>query len=412
MFSVQRIYGYIFLLSLFPVQILNCELFKSADELICVFLLLLAGIDVYVHGINSFSRYKFILIVTSIMVAYTFYSLFFCSFNTPVAILSDFVSQIKPFAVFGLTLAFGVSLDGVTKGWLRIASLVNAFFMLCTVMFWVGDYYIFGHPGNFGSIMLLSSMAFIYGSMDENKKIDSRDICISISMLLLGLFCTRSKYYGELLLFLFLLFGYKPGLQRHVSFKHILVAFVVLSLIIVVTWSKINYYFIEGANDVFSAASDDESMSYSFARPVLYAVASVLLVDFFPLGTGLASYASFASEDPYSSLYYDYGVNVVYGLSPDYPAFICDAYYPTLAQFGIIGVLLFLGFWIWVLKTLNKKEHLLGDRFKYFYILGLMCIIYVFIESIGSTVFVQGHGMFIMMLLALIINEKTQVDHG
>lgn len=412
MFSVQRIYGYIFLLSLFPVQILNCELFKSADELICVFLLLLAGIDVYVHGINSFSRYKFILIVTSIMVAYTFYSLFFCSFNTPVAILSDFVSQIKPFAAFGLTLALGVSLDGVTKGWLRIASLVNAFFMLCTIMFWGGDNYIFGHPGNFGSIMLLSSMAFIYGSMDENKKIDSRDICISISMLLLGLFCTRSKYYGELLLFLFLLFGYKPGLQRHVSFKHILVALIVLSLIIAVAWSKINYYFIEGANDVFSAASDYESMSDSFARPVLYAVASVLLVDFFPLGTGLASYASFASEDPYSSLYYDYGVNVVYGLSPDYPAFICDAYYPTLAQFGIIGVLLFLGFWIWVLKTLNKKELLLGDRFKYFYILGLMCIIYVFIECIGSTVFVQGHGMFIMMLLALIINEKTQVDHG
>ncbi len=221
-------------------------------------------------------------------------------------------------------------------------------------------------------------------------------------------------------MFLFLLFGYKSGMQRHISLKNVFAVLIILTLIILVAWNKINYYFIEGANDVFSAAADDESMSDSFARPVLYAVASVLFIDFFPFGTGLASYASFASTDPYSTLYYDYGVNAVHGLSPEYPAFICDAYYPTLAQFGIVGVVLFFSFWIWILKTLNKIELQTGSGYRYSYVLGLMCIIYVFIESIGSTYFIQGHGMFVMMLLALILNERHQiianekqsVDHG
>lgn len=68
----------------------------------------------------------------------------------------------------------------------------------------------------------------------------------------------------------------------------------------------------------------------------MYLHGFTILFDYFPFGSGLASFASFPSAENYSSLYYEYGLNNIGGLSPDMPDFICDAFYPTLAQFGII----------------------------------------------------------------------------
>lgn len=408
MFSFRRLYGYIFLLSLFPVQILNCELFKSADELACLLLLILSALDIYQHGFNALRRYKLTIIALSVMICYVIYSYLFCRFNTLYAIISDFISQIKPFIVFFLTLGLGVSLDQKTKALIRIGALTNVILLLVSFIFWFPDHESLGHPANFGGIMLLSSWAFLYGSISHDGTISDKDKWIVVGILILGLFCTRSKYYGEFLLMLFLLFGYKPGMQRHISYKMVLSFVLIMALVVLVAWQKINYYFIQGTNDVFAAAADDTSLSENFARPVLYAVAGILFVDFFPFGTGLASFASNASADSYSSLYYDYGVSVVHGLSPDYPSFICDAYYPSLAQFGIFGVCLFLYFWYWVFRKLNRFELLYGASYRYSFILGIMVIAFVLIESIGSTFFTQGHGMFAMMLLALTITENQE----
>ena len=85
----------------------------------------------------------------------------------------------------------------------------------------------------------------------------------------------------------------------------------------------------------------------------MYLHGFTILFDYFPFGSGLASFASFPSAENYSSLYYEYGLNNIGGLSPDMPDFICDAFYPTLAQFGIIGVILFITFWVYTYRFLR-----------------------------------------------------------
>lgn len=410
MFSFKKIYNLLFLLSLFPVQIFGILIVGFADELMCAFLLLLAGFDIYSNGLGTLRNYKFLLYAIAIMAFYALYSLLFCHFNTPKAVISDFIVQLKPYIAFGVTYGLGTSLTGKTKGWLRLGAIFNTLFLLLTIYFWHPDHYIFGLPANFGAVIMLSSWTFVYGSLDDDGQLDSRNKLIAFFILLIGLLCTRSKYYGEFLLMVFLLFGYRSGMQRNISLRSVLVVFLLFALVVVVAWQKINYYFVVGSNDVFEAAADDASMADNFARPVLYAVAGVLLLDFIPFGTGLASYASFASSDSYSQLYYDYGVYLVHGLSPSYPAFICDAYYPTLAQFGILGVILFFGFWYWIAKKLNRMEKERGVSFRYKYIIGIMVIAFVFIESIASTFFVQGHGMLAMMFLGLILSDKTASD--
>ena len=37
-------------------------------------------------------------------------------------------------------------------------------------------------------------------------------------------------------------------------------------------------------------------------------------------------------------------------MSRDFYSFIADTYYPSLAQFGIIGIILYISFWIYILK--------------------------------------------------------------
>lgn len=407
MYSISRIFSYILLVSLFPVQILNCELMKFSDELACLLLLVLAGADFYANGISAFRRYKFILIVCAIFSFYVAYSLLFCHFNTPRAIFSDLTSQIKPFVAFGITYALNIRLDGRTKALLRFAVLLNLVILIGTFPFWMSEARVMGHPANFGAIMMINAWFFLYVSLDRHGLISVKKILVVIGFLLIGFLCTRSKYYGEALVMLSLLYGYKPGMQRHLDFKKILAFLVVLMLIVVVSWQKIHFYFIEGANDVMNSAIDETSLSDSFARPVLYSVAVILFATYFPFGTGLASYASYASAESYSSLYYDYGLDKVYGLSPRFSSYICDAYYPTLAQFGVAGLLLFVWFWVWILRELNRIEKSRGASYKYQYILGIMVFIFIIIESIGNTFFVQGHGMFAMMFLAILLSEAS-----
>ena len=137
------------------------------------------------------------------------------------------------------------------------------------------------------------------------------------------------------------------------------------------------------------------------------------MVDHFPLGTGLASFASYASSTNYSEVYYEYGINNVYGLSQNFPHFISDAYYPSLAQFGILGAFLFVLFWRWGYKLLL---HLVRgknpEKYKYHFVAGSIIICWVFIESTGGTTFVQSTGLVMMMSLGLLCGKALRIKNN
>ena len=69
-----------------------------------------------------------------------------------------------------------------------------------------------------------------------------------------------------------------------------------------------------------------------------------ILADYFPFGSGFATYGTFASGVHYSDIYAQYGMDNIYGLTKSYYSFVADTYYPSLAQFGVVGVCLFFLF--------------------------------------------------------------------
>ena len=146
-------------------------------------------------------------------------------------------------------------------------------------------------------------------------------------------------------------------------------------LVLIVAWTKIDYYFISGGQEDMLY---DEDVIESFARPVMYASMFVVLSMYPLFGSGLASFGTYASATNYSRLYAEIGIDNVFGLSEDYGNFICDAFYPELAQFGLVGIVLFVAFFLWVNKRLSLFLYLNG---KILYVAGLMAIIVLLIES-------------------------------
>lgn len=107
----------------------------------------------------------------------------------------------------------------------------------------------------------------------------------------------------------------------------------------------------------------------------------MILKDFIPFGPGFGSYACYASSVYYSPLYYKYGLDCVYGLSEDRGG-ISDTFFPHLAQFGVVGIVLFAMFFY-----RRYKETISLYKVN------------------GNSIFVHNRGMVMMVLWGMIVNE-------
>ena len=220
-------------------------------------------------------------------------------------------------------------------------------------------------------------------------------------ILSVGFFSTRSKFYGFYVVALYLFLWYKPGQLSKVKLKQWVMMALVFCGVLYVAWDKINYYFI--SSGLFSG---EENMDESFARAALYIRAPLALMDHFFLGSGLASYATYSSGIiGYSLLYKEYNIDEVWGLLEGDCPFISDTYFPELVQFGMVGIVLFFYFWVWVYK---KLKIITGSPYAvHLHKIGIMIISFVFIESVAGSVFLQGSGIIVMILLGFVIRDLS-----
>jgi|GEM_PF-996535 len=106
--------------------------------------------------------------------------------------------------------------------------------------------------------------------------------------------------------------------------------------------------------------------SAGYARGELARQAIAVANDYFPLGTGFATYGSAvtAQIDNYSPLYYMYGLSTVRGLAPGAASFLSDTFWPTvLAQFGYFGLIAFVALLIALFVMCYKAGGLASQSF-------------------------------------------------
>ena len=237
----------------------------------------------------------------------------------------------------------------------------------------------------------------------ENEPYSKSDLLAVSAIILMGLVCTRSKYYGFAVLAFYMLFIYRPGTINFKSIRNICIASLLLAMVILVAWKKIEYYFITGNSDTF-----DPNVMETYARPVLIMGMFLVLADHLFLGSGLATYATISSGPfvSYSDLYYDYGINHIWGLSPSYGNFIADTFYPELAQFGLLGIFFFGAFcwWIW-----RKFRIVLRTKHYQWFAIGAISIGYLAIDSTSGCSVLQATGELLMAIMGIVASRAKEV---
>ena len=90
-------------------------------------------------------------------------------------------------------------------------------------------------------------------------------------------------------------------------------------------------------------------------------------------------------------------------MSKDHYNFIADTYYPSLAQFGIVGIILYITFWAYILMK-AIKFHKRTYNMKCLSMV-LMIIGFFIIEGTTDSTFTTHRGFFVLMLLGLILSD-------
>lgn len=324
-------------------------------------------------------------IYIGLMIFYLAYS-FFIKITTPRGILLDFMQQLRPYAVFYLTWMMAPDFSPKQKKRIKWVMLLSFFGYLIAFKFKPSlvTPYGSGESAALGQIALCCAM--IYYLFSKQTK---RNRNIAILIMLLGLISGKSKYFGECVVFIALVIFVKSKIN-FTSVSTLLKVAALGSVVIFFTWTKFNAYYVEGFQEEAQA----------MARPATYETGiKIMFKDYIPFGSGLGSFGTAAAAKEYSPLYYKYQLNTIWGLNPENPMFLADAFYPTLAEFGLVGLFFFLWFWKRRLWEANKIHNLI------YYRMALMCILALALESTADSSYLSGKGMGYFMILALCLNS-------
>ena len=386
--AISKFYTWFWIIY-FPVCIAftNVVNFDWSDEILTVALLGYAFMKQR-FLVKDKGRTTEINIYIGLMIFYLVYSLLI-QVTTFRGIYLDFLQQLRPYAVFYLTWMMAPDFSPKQKKRIKWVMLFSFFgyLILFKIKPSVVTPYGGGESAALGQIALCCAMVYYLFSKQTKR---NRNIAILI--MLLGLISGKSKYFGECVVFIALVIFVKSKIN-FTSISTLLKVAALGCVVIFFTWTKFNAYYVEGFQD------DAQEM----ARPLAYETGmKIMFQDYIPFGSGFGSFGTAAAAKEYSPLYYKYQLNTIWGLTPENPMFLADAFYPTLAEYGIVGLFFFLWFWKKRLWECNKIPNIV------YYRMALMAILALALESTADSSYLSGKGMGYFMVLALCLNSGRQ----
>lgn len=357
------------------------RMWQTIDEAMTVVLFLFTITKVYGKKMDSIG--KEILWYIVLMIFYVAYSIVL-KINVQEAIFYDLQQQVRPYIVFFCSYLIVPEFTEKQK------KRLIRWFIICDVVY-VGSFFIGFRISKYGlSTPMIGQAALLTASMYLLFKENTRkNVIKAIAILSIGLLSLKSKFFGEFIVFIALFYFLKSRLKPNL--KTIISVIALTGAIVYFTWEKFNAYYIEGMDETTSTSN-------RMARPESFKTASTIIFnDYIPFGSGLASFGTNAAAKYYSPLYYKYHLDSIWGLYPENPMFLADAFYPTLAQYGLVGLFFFLWFWI------RRYQQALHHKEFRAYKVAMMMIFALFLESMADTSYLSGKGMGYFMLLAMAI---------
>lgn len=365
----------------FPTCIAYNDLpgFSSFDEAMTV-LLFVYTLWMYSHN-RSINRrpWKEFMVCIGLIAFYTVYSLFFGA-NVAGSVWIDLMQEIRPYTIIFCTWILNPRFTKKQKKWMLGT-------MVLTLFSWI-----LYHPATFESqnaeFPVLGQLAICTGmSWYLFTKATKRNRNIALLLVFTGMLAPKFKFIGEVVCFIAFVFFIKKRLNFK-SPKTMIYVALVIAIILMLTWTRFDAYYVSGLQNE------------ELARPMTYKTSLRILWDYLPFGSGMGSFACNGAWQHYSPLYFKYNLDGIWGLSPYSGGFVCDAYYPTLAQFGIVGVFFFCWFW----KRRLAAFDIIADM--RYYRVAMITFCCLAIEQTADSSWLSGKGMGYCMLIALCLNAN------
>lgn len=366
----------------FPTCIAYNDLpgFSNIDEMMTIILFLFTLLMCRKRYINRKPSKEFIVCL-GIIAFYFVYSLIW-GVNVLGGILLDLMQEVRPYTIIFCTWILNPQFSKKQKKW-----------MLATMVLTLASWIIY-HPDSIenrnAEFPVLGQLAICTGlSWYLLTKQTKRNRNIALLLVLTGMLAPKFKFMGEVVCFIAFIYFLKKRLNFR-SPKTILYCTVIATIVLTVTWTRFDAYYVSGLNNEY------------LARPMTYKTSLKILYDYLPFGPGFGTFACNGAWKFYSPLYYKYNLNDIWGLDEG-GGFICDSYYPTLAQFGIVGVFFFLWFW----KRRFKEINVIQDM--RYYRVAMITVCCLAIEQTADSSWLSGKGMGYCMLLALCLNANRNM---
>lgn len=244
-----------------------------------------------------------------------------------------------------------------------------------------------------GQLSFMFYFIFLIFTLDlrynQHKKTSRLIFMVMASLVWISTLRTRAFMY-VLVFWVLFWFLVMRGKMIRLNWKTVLVGVIGMALM---SMDQIETYFL-----------NDRTARYNFLHYGLYTMER-----FFPFGSGFATYGTDAALVYYSQLYYEYGFPGIWGLSPDFPVFTHDTYWPAIiAQFGFFGTLVMLVIIVCWVKDVLKR----AGKNRYAYLAALFICITQVSSSIATSTFFHFVTVGIVFLVPLIFDESHISDES
>lgn len=349
------------------------------DDL-AVFFLFIIGLPKVLKSQKSKEFY----IILSILSFYLLYSLLFGQ-NIYKAAILDFILFSKPFISFFIPFLIPFKITEQNRTTIKKFCFLCGIF--CTLQLpFINN--IYSNTNFYYQCCIFSAISYLLFSEFSRK-----DWFFFLMFLTPGLASIRAKFFTEYIFIIFVLFFMHSKIKLNMKWTVIFCS--IASLSIYINWGKFNLYFIDG-------------VGRRVTRSMFYALIPQIIVDYFPFGPGFGTFNTEAAARFYSPLYFKYHMSHLWGMRMiDYQSgayCFLDTFYPALAQFGILGYVFYIKFWI---RRWKEALTLEWNAYKLFIIIFFITII----ENMAANSFTVPMGVPYMMILGIILRQKEYKYH-
>lgn len=158
-------------------------------------------------------------------------------------------------------------------------------------------------------------------------------------------------------------------------------------LIVLIAYDQIENYFL------------GEKVS---ARSLLLTTGIRIMKDYFPFGTGLATFGTEMARRFYSPIYYEYGLNTFWALKEGGKE-LTDCYWPAIGgEFGIIGTILMVLVIYMIFRDCIKRS----KQELFIFMAIVLYEIYLLISSTATGIFTSDLTAMYMIIIAMLVCAK------